>query len=142
MALVDVVYARHTTGRWLILHSLANLAITIFSLQDFYATLIDPVNSCNAAYSLVPVYGIAALHLYHILAFRNLSTSEWIHHLLFGGAICTIGILFASGPLQNFIAFFICGLPGGIDYLLLFLVKQGIVQKLEEKVSWTSKYSQ
>ena len=85
MAVADFLYFRHLAGRWLGLHTMANLAITGFSLQDFYTTLIDPANSCQPpTASLQPVYGIAALHLYHMIAFRNLTTSDWVHHLLFG----------------------------------------------------------
>ena len=134
MGAVDFFIARKMEGRWLLLHALANLVVTIFCLQDFYLAVLDPVNSCNShSYSLIPVYGIAALHLYHLIAFRNLSTSDWVHHLVFGGIICPVGICFRSGPLLSMAAFFICGLPGGLDYLMLFLVKQGKLDRLTEK---------
>ena len=139
MGAFDFVLARHLKGRWLLLHAFANIIITLFCLQDFYRTLDDPVKSCFATdYSLVPVYGIASLHLYHLIAFRNLTTSDWVHHLLFGGCICTVGCLFRSGPLQNFLAFFICGLPGGLDFLMLFFVKHGYLDKLSEK-GWNTR---
>lgn len=140
MAITDYFYARHTQGRWLILHTLANLFITGFSLTDFATTLSDPAKSCSpiSAYSLNPVYGIAALHLYHLIAFPNLSISDWVHHLLFGVVICTVGIVFVVGPIQNFIAFFICGLPGALDYAMLFGVKQGYVEKTDEKM-WNAR---
>ena len=37
------------------------------------------------------------------------------------------------GPIMNFNLFFICGVPGGIDYLMLALVKERIMLPLTEK---------
>ena len=127
MFLFDMVVARHTQGRWLLLHACANFVITAFGLVDFYSTLADPVNSCHAQeYSLIPVYGIAALHLYHLIAFRNLSTDEWVHHLLFGGCICSVGCLFRSGKKRelihlDIIFFFPFDIP--FDMLFFFYIK-------------------
>merc|ERR1711935_516630 len=38
-----------------------------------------------------------------------------------------------GGPLANFQAFFISGMPGGIDYFLLGLLKLGLISPLCEK---------
>ena len=48
---------------------------------------------------------------------------DYFHHFVFGGVICTLGLYQPVGPLQNAVGFFICGLPGGLDYLMLALVK-------------------
>ena len=37
------------------------------------------------------------------------------------------------GHLMNFNHFFMCGLPGGADYAMLFAVKHGWMQPLTEK---------
>jgi hypothetical protein len=63
------------------------------------------------------------------------TTTTHHHHR---GVICFMGIIYESGPIQNFIAFFICGLPGGLDYLMLFGVKQGYFEKLDEK-QWNAR---
>ena len=140
MGVLDVTVARRlfSKGRWLFLHAMANFAVTVFSARDSITAFLDPAASCIGDYSLIPVQIIAALHLYHLLAFRNLSTDDWVHHLLFGGVISGIGMTYHAGPLQNLVAMFICGLPGGVDYLLLTLVKYGVVPKLEEK-KWNAR---
>lgn len=125
-------------GRWLLLHALANFAVAGFSAKDSMNTFLDPASSCLGDYSLIPVHIIAALHMYHLIAFRNLSVDEWVHHLLFGGVISGVGMIYRSGPLQNLVAMFICGLPGGVDYILLVCVKYGFVPKLEEK-KWNAR---
>lgn len=43
-------------------------------------------------------------------------------------------MLYESGPVQNFIAFFICGLPGGLDYIMLILVKMDHMHAQTEKI--------
>ena len=135
LGLLDVIVARQffSKGRWLFIHAMANFAVTVFSARDSLTAFLDPASSCLGDYSLIPVQIIAALHLYHLIAFRNLSTDEWVHHLLFGGIISGVGMTYRSGPLQNLVALFICGLPGGVDYLLLVCVKYGFVKKLDEK---------
>ena len=135
LGVLDVLVARQffSKGRWLFLHAMANFAVTVTSAGDSMTAVLDPARSCLGDYSLIPVQIIAALHLYHLIAFRNLSTDEWVHHLLFGGVISGVGMTYYSGPLQNLVAMFICGLPGGVDYLLLVLVKYGYVPKLKEK---------
>ena len=37
------------------------------------------------------------------------------------------------GPVANFTNFFVCGVPGGLDYLMLALVKHGKILPLTEK---------
>ena len=53
-----------------------------------------------------------------MLAFK-LSGAEMFHHLLFIPTLGFPGQLFNWGATGNFQAFFISGLPGGIDYFLL-----------------------
>ena len=44
----------------------------------------------------------------------------------------------AAGPLQNALGFFMCGLPGGLDYAMLAAVKEGLMASSTEKV-WNSR---
>ena len=54
--------------------------------------------------------------------------------VFFVGIICSAGLLYDSGPIVNFIALFICGLPGGLDYIMLVFVKMGKIKPETEKV--------
>lgn len=134
MLAVDIAYTHPRCGkaRWYLLHALANLVITLFAIPDLITTLQAPRYCFTGPYSLVPVYLIAAVHLYHMLAFKC-NTGDYVHHLLFGGIICPMGIFFVTGPVQNTVAFFICGLPGGLDYFMLALVKLGRMNRFAEK---------
>ena len=85
-------------------------------MPDVIKTLQDPVNSINGGdYSIWPTYLIAAVHTYHCIAFDNLSVGDWVHHLLFGGVICTCGLLFKCGTILGPLAFNLSGFPGGAE---------------------------
>jgi hypothetical protein len=62
-------------------------------------------------------------------SFGKLSAAEYFHHGLFIPTLGFPGQIFAFGALGAWQAFFISGLPGGIDYLLLGLQKCGYAQR-------------
>jgi len=62
-----------------------------------------------------------------------------LHHVIFVGLIGGLDVFFdVNFPVKNLIAFFMCGLPGGLDYLMLTLVKQELMSPLTEK-AWNSR---
>ena len=63
----------------------------------------------------------------------RLTKADYFHHLLFIPTIGIPGQLFSWGALGNFQAFFISGLPGGIDYMLLGFCKLGMLSPITEK---------
>lgn len=141
LALNDVLVCtkmRDDNTRFFLLHVIANFVISISAAPDMIRSLADPfvqpIGKCN----VLPMYMILALFIYHLGVFKNVSRDEKIHHVLFGGGIGGVGLCFASGPLQNAVAFFICGLPGCIDYAMLTLVKEGWVTSALQKV-WNAR---
>jgi hypothetical protein len=129
-----------TNARWFALHAFANLFVVILSIPDVIQTIVDPANSMSIqcefssiACTDAPVCIIAAIHLYHILAFRNLTWDDWFHHLLFAVGICSLHFCFKWGPVSQFLSFFISGLPGGIDYAMLSGVKLKVLRPITEK---------
>lgn len=102
---------------------------------DVWRGLTDPIHSWTGpSQTMVANSSIVAVHLYHVLAFK-LSTAEIVHHAVFVIILCGLGIAFKQqgGIANNFGCFFLSGLPGGIDYLLLVLVKQELISKMAEK---------
>ena len=63
-----------------------------------------------------------------MLAFK-LSGPEYFHHLLFIPTLGFPGQLFDWGAVGNLQAFFISGLPGGLDYFFLSIGMQKLRQK-------------
>ena len=55
-----------------------------------------------------------------VCEFRSLTAVDWGHHLLSSVANGTLNVYYTYGPLLNFALFFATGLPGGIDYFLMY----------------------
>lgn len=97
----------------------------------------------------LPTSLIIAMHLYHMIAFR-LGSDDLFHHLTFvpiseergasnhdphpfpprltvpfasGWTVGGINFVYPWGVCSNILCFFISGLPGGLDYLMLSAVK-------------------
>lgn len=124
--------------KWFSIHSIGNFFICLYSINDVIKTLYDPVNSLNYNYdySMNPVFITITLHLYHILApwfFRKLRIDDIVHHILFAFGLGFICLIYRFGYVQNFVIFFLTGLPGCIDYFLLTLVKLNLINKIVEK---------
>jgi hypothetical protein len=138
MACLDIALCQRTRARWMALHTLANMVICAYSVHDTLAALDSPMTSCLGRQSSdVPARMIVALHLYHLLAFKC-TWDDWIHHLVFVGIIGGLGLCMNGGPILGLVAFFMCGLPGGLDYAMLVLVKHGVVDPEFEK-AWNSR---
>uniref|UniRef100_A0A7S3I2B0 Uncharacterized protein n=2 Tax=Choreotrichia TaxID=141411 RepID=A0A7S3I2B0_9SPIT len=140
LIVLDVVIARNTKARWMALHTLANAAVCLFSWPEVSRAAEDPLNSCSGpAPTYVPAYIICAVHFYHLVGGFKLTLDDWVHHCVFVTYIGAACFAFEeSGPLVNLIAFFMCGLPGGLDYMMLVLVKHGVLTSQTEK-SWNSR---
>jgi hypothetical protein len=77
---------------------------------------------------------VFALHLYHIaLYWRKFRFDDWLHHILMIGVALPIGAYVDSKSLLGYSLFFTTGLPGGIDYFLLFLTRNNWLNKNYEK---------
>ena len=118
-------------ARWFQIHSLANLFVCIFCLQD----IIDIVYDVNQAAMPLTNYigGSFALqvHIYHTLNFP-LTTMDIYHHVS-SVFLCFPPSLIFNKKILSLFYFIGTGLPGGIDYFLLTLVKNGQFDYLREK---------
>eukprot|EP00962_Isochrysis_galbana_P052351 scaffold23755_cov163-Isochrysis_galbana.AAC.3 len=140
LMVLDLVIARNTKARWMALHTLANAMVCLFSWSEVSRAAEDPLHSCSGpAPTYVPAYIICAVHFYHLVGGFKLTADDWIHHCVFVTYIGYACFAFEeSGPLVNLIAFFMCGLPGGLDYIMLVLVKHNVISSHTEKV-WNSR---
>lgn len=132
----DLLLARHFVSRWFLLHTTANLIITLLCVSDTWFMLSDPVNALqfDGHTTQIPLAIVFALHCYHMIpGLFQLYWVDWVHHIL----MCVIGnplLMFANyGPLLNYNFMWVCGLPGGVDYLMLCFVKEGKMAPLSEK---------
>jgi hypothetical protein len=97
------------------------------TFTDFYSLRMIPPNYEAAAL-------VFALHIYHtILYYKTFRLDDWLHHGLMVGLSLPIGIFTPSSSFLGYSLFFATGLPGGIDYLLLFLQRNGFIERMTEK---------
>ena len=75
---------------------------------------------------------VMAIHVYHVIGFK-LTKDDIIHHGVSVGVVGTMVFMFRLGKVLNAMNFFVCGLPGGLDYALLAAVKAGLISKMTEK---------
>jgi hypothetical protein len=122
------------TNPYYLIHSLHNAVIVYLTAPDVYATFTDFYALQAYSVNLDAAALVAALHIYHILMYREkLRFDDWLHHGLMIGVALPIGCLVPCGTLMGFNLFFTTGLPGGIDYFLLFLVRNYIIHRMTEK---------
>lgn len=121
-------------ARWYFIHSLANLFILTYTYKDVYNTFTHPTPLiCK---STIPINimnsVITSLHSYHLIFYTNLKLDDYIHHIVMI-IIFNLSILQVKGSYPGSFLFFMNGLPGFIDYSLLFLNKYNMVTKINEK---------
>jgi len=127
--LIDKLFL--TKARWYILHFIANSIVCVVTFNDVISILGDPLNVQTRDHTAGNV--VMALHIYHMLMFKNLQIVDWVHHVVML-IILTFTYSFEQGIyVANYDLFFLNGLPGGIDYLMLTLVKYGKMTNLQEK---------
>ena len=131
----------HHNRRWFFIHTFINGLVTYYNFSDTYLVLTNPIKNpmlqmSPDAFSATNV--VVAAHVYHMVVFCDkLKPDEWFHHLVmmsFNG----ISVYILGNKAQAASAFFLCGLPGLIDYSMLWGIKMGWVPKEYEK--WTYLY--
>jgi hypothetical protein len=118
-------------SRWFSLHTISNTLTTYYSFSDFILTWSNPLESINVM-NWRPLNITVALHFYHMIFFNNLHTIDWVHHIVMM-YVAVYMYLFPVGASINAVIFFVNGLPGGIDYFLLALVKHNKISPNTEK---------
>ena len=137
---ISDIFLSKTTGlnrkaKWYLIHSICNLFILIHSFNDMMITFTNPIQSFTSDnYNSKGLEIVVGLHLYHIMRDAYiLDYIDWCHHLISCFFMSMIGFVCYHNPTFNSGLFFMCGLPGCIDYFLLFLVKINLFEKLSEK---------
>jgi len=114
---------------WFFLHFIGNMLVVICSIPYIYMFLSNlPYHLQYPVYQYDTTIIAVAIHIYHILFF-NLNYDDIFHHFYFVFIGLIIQYLHNLGYLLALYHFFVTGFPGGIDYLILFLVDIGIYTK-------------
>ena len=126
----------HHNRRWFMIHAFVNGLVTYYNFGDLMLCMRDPLK-----YPLLPMSQdsffstdiMIVSHFYHMTFFYPyLKKDEWFHHLLMMSLSGT-SVYILGNKSQASYAFFLSGLPGLIDYSLLWGVKMKFVPPWLEK---------
>lgn len=123
-------------GSYYINHFICNMMVVYNTFDCMISSYTEPTysNICNVDSLYFAKYTIYALHLYHMIWYYNkLRYDDWIHHIIMVGISLPLTELIDNYNLIGHCLFFTTGLPGGIDYFLLALVRNNIIDKGIEK---------
>jgi hypothetical protein len=121
-------------GIYYLLHSLHNGVIIYLTGQEVINTLTDFNYILSSSKNMLALECVFALHLYHLVIYwRKFRMDDWLHHILMIGIALPIGWIANSKSLLGYSLFFTTGLPGGIDYALLFLNRNNWLNRNTEK---------
>jgi hypothetical protein len=126
--------------RWFLLHGTINILIAILAIPGIIHILQNPleammVDQTDAIFSASSKYSLAlvvSLHIYHCVAFQ-LSREDRFHHILFLPTLAFTGFYYDWGCMGNWLVFYVCGIPGAIDYFILAFKKMNYLQRLNQK---------
>jgi hypothetical protein len=68
-----------------------------------------------------------------VIFFQPLPMIDWIHHVVMVIVMLPMAWALQPGPLLAHGAFYSSGLPGGLDYIMLVMVKKGWMTSITEK---------
>ena len=134
--LLDKTLSKYTPldGIYYLIHSLHNLAIVILTEDEVVKSLTDFNYVLSSPKNLLALEFVFALHIYHVILYwEKFRYDDWLHHILMIGIGLPIGWITESNSLLGYSLFFTTGLPGGIDYFLLFLSRNYWVSRETEK---------
>ena len=113
---------------WFILHAYCNAYVVYKCLPYIVIFFNDPLISIQDTTELNLHYFALIPHIYHCIAFK-LNNDDIFHHALFVFFAMLFKIFTNTGITISFYLFFINGVPGCIDYIMLAFYKNCIIQK-------------
>ena len=131
---LDRLLGNNIQGKYYLIHFFNNMYLVYLTYNDviFSWTHLNQVFDYPTNYeSAVLTF---ALHFYHITSYlKKLRFDDWLHHILMIFVALPLAIVCKSGSLMGHSLFFLTGLPGGLDYFMLFLVRNGFLNAITEK---------
>jgi len=130
---VDGLIGQKYKGKYYLIHGVNNVFISYLTCGDVVTTFTDFRNVLTENVSVLPSIVTVSLHAYHVYCYHTyFKPDDWLHHMLMGLALA-LAHQYDTGRLINYSLFFTTGLPGIVDYFLLFLVKNDKLDALSEK---------
>ena len=130
---IDKLIGQKYEGKYYLIHGINNAVIAYLTFHDVILTFTEFNTILTVNTTILPSIITYSLHMYHIAVYhKKFICDDWLHHILMGAALVAAH-QFDTGRLINYSLFFTTGLPGMIDYFLLFLVKNNKLESIVEK---------
>lgn len=127
-------YFSNFNGVYYLTHSFCNLLIVLLTYSDVLTIYSNPNTILEMSNSDIAACLTYGLHFYHLIwYFKKLRFDDWLHHILMIFIALPIASYFGPTRILGHSLFYTTGLPGMIDYLLLFLVRNNYINRLIEK---------
>lgn len=123
-------FALHTMVNAIMIYFVSNDLILMLSAKNPYDT-VSCTREGTPCVNKLPLDLTVGIHLWHSLAYA-LKPIDWVHHIP-SYVVCALGICLPFGPVLNASVFALMGLPGGIDYMMLTLIKIKMLHPRVEK---------
>lgn len=125
---------KNIEGRYYFLHSINNAVITYCTYPSVLYSYAHITTFYNYERSIIAPILTGSLHTYHIIEYKHKFTYyDYLHHTIMCFVALPFGLYINSGSLFDHSLFYTTGLPGMIDYFLLFLVRNDKIKKITEK---------
>ena len=137
-SLSDYIFTKfNVKGIYYLNHIVNNVVVVYECLPIVYMCYTDFLSCLKIDLPINCMYMTIALHLYHILLyFNSLRFDDWLHHIVMIGFVMPIICSYnTGGGIIGHGMFYVTGLPGAIDYSLLFLNRNNdlLVTRYQEK---------
>ena len=134
LLLLHVLFLRHTKSPYYIAHIIVNFTICVIAFSDLVYIITDTASALRETNVNSWTMDICnALHFYHVFAFTDLRFVDYLHHVIMVFFCMPLFYAAEYGPIANYNMFFVSGLPGGLDYIMLYLVRAKKLRKIQEK---------
>lgn len=120
-------------GKYYLIHSFNNMLIVYFTLPSVLYVYTDFIKYHTYEYNYFPSVISYSLHVYHIVVYyKKLRFDDWAHHIIMMLSF-PLAMMINPSIIINHALFYLTGLPGAINYFILFLCRNGFVSRLFQK---------
>ena len=131
---LDRLLKPHFEGRYYLLHSVNNLSTVLVTYPALSYTINNLYTFYEYPFDWRATILTAALHTYHCYEYRNkLTFYDYLHHITMCFIALPLGVYIKCGSMLDFALFFVCGVPGMIDYFMMFLSRNNFIKKITQK---------
>lgn len=130
---IDYCLSDKIQGKYYLIHSFNNMLIVYYTFPSLLFTYTNFFQHHTYEYNYFPSTISYSLHFYHIIMYYNkLRFDDWAHHIIMMLSF-PLAMALHPGSLLNHALFYLTGLPGAINYFLLFLCRNGFVTRFFQK---------